>query len=211
MSELLVPKVAVREEIRPRVPLAVVQGPRLLWPSIEYGDQVRANDMDRFPETYKVRERHRAISQGQILGLVAFEEAVLSAEDRVLVLDRHFDETGARALEDALSLSHVWDVRLLTGRVVDEKREELRRVLTDRCNSDRADGRTVDVQWRTSLGRDRFPFLHDRFAIVDGTLWHFGSTVGGSHSGLNAVSGPWSAEATHAVTFFNECWVSHDA
>lgn len=68
---------------------------------------------------------------------------------------------------------------------------------------------------RSNIGRDlkitthhkySFPFLHDRFAIVDDDLWHFGSTVGGGHPGLTAASGPWPASDTRAVEFFDECW-----
>ena len=64
----------------------------------------------------------------------------------------------------------------------------------------------VDVRWSTKLDKHSFPFLHDRFAIVDGALWHFGSNVGGGHPGLTAASGPWSASDTRAVEFFEECW-----
>ena len=86
------------------------------------------------------------------------------------------------------------------------RRKELRKELTDTCNSDRLDGRRVEVQWSSTLDKNSFPFLHDRFAILDGALWHFGSTVGGGHPGLTAVSGPWPAIETRAVAFFDECW-----
>lgn len=33
--------------------------------------------------------------------------------------------------------------------------------------------------------------LHDRFAILDGNLWHFGVSIGGFYGGLHAISGPW--------------------
>ena len=33
--------------------------------------------------------------------------------------------------------------------------------------------------------------LHDRFALFDGNIWHFGASAGGMHAGLNAYSGPW--------------------
>lgn len=130
------------------------------------------------------------------------------AEVHVLVLDHHFDKQGADILGGALILSQVRDVRVLTGwrSLDDSDREELVNVLTESCNEERRDGRQVEVRWRATLSRAGFPFLHDRFAITDGALWHFGATVGGGHSGLTAVSGPWPATETRAVLFFEECW-----
>ena len=105
-------------------------------------------------------------------------------------------------------LSQVGDVRLLTGRgsLADDDRKDLASALTQSCNEGRQDSYQVAVRWRATLSTDDFPFLHDRFAIIDGALWHFGATVGGGHSDLTAVSGPWSATATRAVPFFEECW-----
>lgn len=40
-----------------------------------------------------------------------------------------------------------------------------------------------------------YPFdrsiLHDRFALLDEDLWHFGVSIGGFYGGLHAISGPW--------------------
>ena len=104
--------------------------------------------------------------------------------------------------------SQARDVRLLTGRgrLEDVARTRLANMLTWSCNKDRHDGRQVEIQWRAILDKGRYPFLHDRFAITDGALWHFGATVGGGYSGLTAVSGPWPATETRAVEFFEECW-----
>lgn len=32
---------------------------------------------------------------------------------------------------------------------------------------------------------------HDRFALLDDEIWHFGSTVGGIYPGITAFSGGW--------------------
>ena len=165
-------------------------------------------DATHFPGVDEVNVRRRGIEAGNELGLRAFEEAVEGAEVHVFVLDHHFDKQGADILGGALILSQVRDVRLLTGRgsLADADRKELADALTQSCNEERHDGRQVAVLWRAILDTRRFPFLHDRFAIIDGALWHFGATVGGGYSGLTAVSGPWPATETRAVEFFEECW-----
>ena len=208
MSDRLRPKTAIRRVIPvKRVPAPSI-APQLLWPSIRYGYGIESHDVPHFPCPDNVHARHQAIGRGAELGLRAFEDAVAEAELHVLVLDQHFDKQGADILGGALISSQACDVRLLTGRrrLLPADEVELERMLTESCNEQRYDDLQVEVRWSATLGTDEFPFLHDRFAIIDGALWHFGATVGGGHPSLTAVSGPWSAEETQAVTFFEECW-----
>ena len=142
------------------------------------------------------------------MSLVTFQEAVIQAHRRLLVLDPHFDDAGVKTLKVPLNHSQAGEVRFLTGQSADDTtpwRQDFER----RINADRIDRRDVVVQWR-KLTRTSFPFLHDRFAIVDDALWHFGATVGGGHPRLNAASGPWSAADTRAIEFFAECWRCSD-
>ena len=203
MSKLLQPTTAARDVFPERqLPEPSVE-PQLLWPSIRHG---RQQDLHYFPNMEYVRERYRAPNIDMVLKLVTFEEAVTKAEICILVLDLHFDATGFRSIEDAIPYSEASDIRLLTGRGIEKgKKEQLRIELTQYCNMYR-DTPQREVLWKASLDKHLFPFPHDRFAIVDGALWHFGSTVGGGHSGLTAASGPWSATKTRAKEFFEECW-----
>ena len=210
MSDRLLPATTVHDTIpvrrRPEPPDG--RQPQLLWPSIEYREGIESCDVPRFPAMEEIRERRNRHHQGIVLKLVAFEVAVESALARVLVLDPHFDEVGVKALGPALSRSRASDVRLLTGRsdIDDQDREQWRKTLVHYLNLNRSRPGGVEVRWSTKLDKHRFPFLHDRFAIVDDGLWHFGSTVGGGHSGLTAASGPWPASDTRAVEFLEECW-----
>ncbi|MCY4486025.1 MAG: hypothetical protein OXF11_02785 [Deltaproteobacteria bacterium] len=88
---------------------------------------------------------------------------------------------------------------------------ELKDTLTQFRNMNRSGSDLAEVRWSSTLDRHRFPFLHDRFAIVDGALWHFGATVGGGHPGVTAASGPWSEAETRARHFFEECWSACNA
>lgn len=148
--------------------------------------------------------RREECQKGNAMGLVAFETAVKEAHRRLLVLDPHFDDTGVSALRGALDYSQADEIRFLTGQSADDTtpwHQDLER----RINMNRMGQRDVAVQWR-KLRRNSFPFLHDRFAVVDDALWHFGATVGGGHPGVNAASGPWSADRAKAIDFFDECW-----
>lgn len=208
MNALLRPTNVVRDEfLEQQIPEPSVE-PQLLWSSIRYGQQVENSDLSCFPNMDYIRERYKAPNTGMVLKLVVFEEAVMQAERHILVLDPHFDKIGANVLGPALEFSQVRDVRLLTrrGAVTQTEREQLRKNLTQYCNMNRVETSWVDVRWSATLDNESFPFLHDRFVIVDGTLWHFGSTVGGGHPGLTAASGPWSAKRTRAKEFFEECW-----
>ena len=182
--------------------LAPVEPPRLLWPSIMYTNAgVSSKDAPRFPTEQDVRNRYRESERGNAMRLVAFETAVIEARQRLLVLDPHFDRVGVRALQGALEYSQADEIRFLTGQTADMT--TWRRELELQINQNRTDHRVV--QWR-KLRRKSFPFLHDRFAVVDDALWHFGATIGGGHSGVNAASGPWPAADARAVDFFAECW-----
>ena len=224
MSAQLLPGTTVRDPISVQRFSAPSDEPRLLWPSIRYREGIESHDSSSFPAKEVVYERRRVHvehvhdrgkvhQEGIVLKLVAFQVAIENAVARILVLDRHFDHTGVKVLGPALQYSQAWDVRLLTSRsgIDDQDRERWRRTLAQHRNSTRSEPGGVDIQWRASLDKHRFPFLHDRFAIVDGALWHFGSTVGGGHPGLTAASGPWCASDTRAEEFFEECWRSSNA
>ena len=196
----------------PPPPDALADPPRLLWPSVGYTNQgIGPHDRTSFPEEHDIRLRHN--DKVPQIPLEAFQFAVLLAEVRVLILDPHFDEVGVTAIAPALGANQsVRDVRLLTGTgdTAPQYRKETRRSLRQSINADRTQpGEFVDIGWRAALDKTQYPFLHDRFAIVDGSLWHFGSTVGGGSRGLTAASGPWPAAATRAIDFFNQCWSRH--
>ena len=211
MSDRLLPATTVRDTIPVRrlpEPSDDRQPPQLLWPSIEYRTRIENCDAPRFPAMEQIHERRNMHHGGIVLKMVAFETAIKSALTRVLVLDPHFDGAGVNVLGPALSRSQASDVRLLTSRsdIDDHDRERWRKTLVHYLNLNRSRSGGVEVRWSTKLDRRSFPFLHDRFAIVDDGPWHFGSTVGGGHPGLTAASGPWSASDTRAVEFFEECW-----
>ena len=211
MSGLLDPRTD-NIPITPKADLpAPVGNPGLLWPSIAYGTSMQNCDLPYFPYRNLVIQRYRSEGDILTLGLQSFQSAITQAQVCVLVLDVHFDEVGSRVLGAALEYTRAEDIRLLTGsgKIDEQKRVALNRTLRKLRNMNSVNSPATEVYWTAGLIRRRFPYLHDRFAIVDGGLWHFGSTVGGGSRELSAASGPWPVSETRAKKFFDECWREH--
>jgi hypothetical protein len=99
------------------------------------------------------------------------------------------------------------DVRLLTRAPNTKSLEaQIMEQLKQRAGAINArPGRAIVIQVKFTLARD-FPYMHDRFAIVDDELWHFGATVGGLHTLVNAATRGWRADDHKAVEFFETAW-----
>jgi hypothetical protein len=130
--------------------------------------------------------------------LKPFLNSVRSAQSRVWILDPHFEGTNGYAilrealdpmLENARKTRRPVDVRILTSRL-----PELKRWLAD----ERITPRDIAIK-----GRDGF---HDRYALVDDDLWHFGSTVGGADTLLSSASRGWADHAADFGTLFLNWW-----
>lgn len=46
--------------------------------------------------------------------------------------------------------------------------------------------------------------VHDRFAIMDGEIWHCGASIGGTHPSLNALTHGWKDENNALRNFFRK-------
>jgi hypothetical protein len=196
------------------LPSTMVPGrPKLMWPAGWWNDAEPAPGTDhaRFlaagecAQRADVRRRRASVE---------FIQALRYAE-RLWILDPQFDEDdGAKPLADALVDSSISQLRLQTGSntaaVADEWCNVFRFVLAQQPSVPvpfrRGSPRVPEVEWRTSIKLAGGLPCHDRFAIVDHELWHFGATVGGSHRSLNAFSRGWDAAAHGAVEFFGEIW-----
>jgi hypothetical protein len=124
-----------------------------------------------------------------------FVDSVLAATSRIWILDAHFDGPGGYAiLRDAfeLALEQARDARrALEIHIISGRHRELQVWIA----KERIDTKGIDIK-----GRDGG--FHDRYALVDQDLWHFGSTVGGGHCSLSSVSRGWAHHATDFETLF---------
>ena len=189
---------------------------QILWPTCHgYGDG-GGSDAGAFPSLTAIKARRAACPPE---ALTAFVEAARMAQDRIFILDDFL----FKAQEDQSHQSRYeqilfWlpdglvanDIRFLTKAHGDRAEQDaIRKLFSERIaainqRTPRRAG-AAKIEIRFSLG-SRFPYVHDRFAIIDNELWHFGATVGGLHSLVNAATRGWDAEAHDAVRFFNDAW-----
>jgi hypothetical protein len=202
-----------REEIAP------FPKPKILWPSIEYGRGIQSSSSEQFPSEDRIKTRYENTTLDQeeknalvVYALDEFEYAIMEAVERLWIIDSNFDAFGVASILDAVSSSHVKQIWILTGaKAQKEYRNDwlslLKKARNDRKAKDHTPG---DIQWKIGLSNEKYPYLHDRFAIVDQELWHFGATVGGGHPSLNAASRGWDADKTGAIAFFKNVWFRND-
>ncbi len=195
--------------------------PQILWPtSLGYGHE-GGSDSGTFPSLTAIKARRAACPPE---ALTAFIEAAWIAQDRIFVLDDFLFKPKEKSqskqsryeqilswLPDGLAAN---DIRFLTK--AHENRAEQDAVQKQfnehvAAINQRAPRRAgaAKIEIRFSLG-SKFPYVHDRFAIIDNELWHFGATVGGLHNLVNAATRGWDAEAHDAVRFFNDAWNGDD-
>jgi hypothetical protein len=187
--------------------------PQILWPSAHYYGDNGGSDSSVFPSLTAIKARCGARPPEP---LEAFVETVRDARDRILILDDYlFKPLAGQSQQDRLRQILAWlpvglvanDIRFLTNRHPDQdfiRKQFNERVTEINQRSPRRLG-TAAIDIRFTLGT-AFPYVHDRFAIIDCELWHFGATVGGLHSLVNATSRGWDAHSREAVRFFDEAW-----
>ena len=188
----------------PRTPLKT----EILW-GCESGG---SNHFPRNMETICAR-RHSVAPKP----LEAFRIAVMNAVDRVWVVDEYFlvpegDTSPDGRIKTILDWLHTGlvasDIRILTKKhdEINEVMLELFQIRAGEINASQTRrSKQCSIQVNTRL-TDKFNYIHDRFAIVDDELWHFGATVGGFHKSVNAASRGWSAADSGAIAFFELAW-----
>ncbi|WP_084488310.1 hypothetical protein [Pseudomonas sp. CFII64] len=180
----------------------------ILWGSQDGGSS-------RFPDGMEAVSLRRF--SGDPTPLKAFGRAVSEAVERVWIVDEYFlmpdnkipPKTRINKILEWLHVDLVAsDIRILTKphqeidsdmisefqKRADEINKRPARKLKQCC---------IDV--RTHL-KDRFDYVHDRFAVVDDELWHFGGTAGGFHAKVSAASRGWRASDHGAIEFFELAW-----
>lgn len=190
--------------------------PGIFWPTFNGHGEHGGSDSRKFPTLTAIKARRGAYPPE---ALNAFVEAVREACDRILVLDDFlFKPQKKQSQQSRYDQILSWlsdglianDIRFLTKAPEDSlEQDTIQRQFNERIDAinyrvpRRAGKATIEI--RFTLGSN-FPYVHDRFAIIDNELWHFGATVGGLHSAVNAATRGWSAEEHDAVRFFNDAW-----
>lgn len=148
--------------------------------------------------------------------LQKFGKAVSDAQDRVWIVDEYLliPDSGkpTKRIEQILTWLPLWfaasDIRLLTKQhqeVSDDDLKKFQQRAQEINNQAVRREKECRIELRMHLTKD-CDFIHDRFAIIDDELWHFGGTVGGFHSRVSAASRGWRAADHGAISFFEEIW-----
>ncbi|WP_417441329.1 hypothetical protein [Idiomarina sp.] len=178
----------------------------ILWGSQEGGQSL-------FPTTAAAYERKYS---SDAVPLEKFCHAVANAQERVWMVDEYLlmPDRGnpVERIDKILEWLPLWldasDIRLLTKPHQEISKDDLRRFYNHAMAINSHDVRRTKecrIEVRMHLTKD-CDFVHDRFAIIDDELWHFGGTVGGFHSKVSATSRGWRAEDHGAIRFFEEIW-----
>lgn len=179
----------------------------ILWGSQEGGE-------NSFPTLDEARSRKYS---GNPAPLQKFGNAVADAQERVWIVDDYLliPDSGSPAerIEQILTWLPLWlaasDIRFLTRRTlgVDESvLKKFQQRAQEINNYPARRGKLCSIEIKRHLSDRNCDFIHDRFAIVDDELWHFGATVGGFHAKVSAASRGWRAADHGAIAFFEEIW-----
>ena len=156
------------------------------------------------------------------LALQPFLEALVEAQARIYVLDAFAFDHALPVVAEAMSVTFASDVRVLSKRDTEPRTlllagrdggRSVRSVTLKQAVTAMQDARdealtergTGVVQWRFLDGADQ-EMVHDRFALVDDDLWHWGASVGGLHRGIHAASHGWRTAAPAFEALFLELW-----
>lgn len=136
-----------------------------------------------------------------------FYDSLQKSQSRIWLIDGYLNELDSRKkLESFLDifydkLSYINDIRIFFKS--DTKRDDVIELL-DIYNTELVENINKEIKYRFF----DYKYIHDRFAIIDDKLWHFGSDVGSSSRCLNATSYGWDAEYFKAINFFTDLWNS---
>jgi len=189
--------------------------PAIYWPTAAgFGDSPdNSADSRRFPTLAAMNARRGA---DPVAPLNAFIDAVAAAQERVFILDGYlFKPNGDRPLQPRIDQILDWlpitleanDVRLLTSSIgAPADKADITQQLCARASEVNSLTRyrlgTIQIEVKFTL-----QYVHDRFAIIDDELWHFGATVGGLHNEVNAASRGWNVDDHNAIQFFETAWL----
>lgn len=205
----MLPPVLQIEEAPPPKPASGFV-PMLKWPSFD-SSYLRV-DLARFPSRDEETFRYGV---GEFGGWSEdFMSAIRSARSRIWLIDGFLLKTDERAassftkvFDRVLSQTVAQDIRLLTSNK-DGHQEQigyLRELQDTRRAPPRNEAFTIEVRFVRG-GRSSARLPHDRFALIDDELWHWGANVGGTHHEINAFSRGWSAHDTLAPEYFERLW-----
>lgn len=134
-----------------------------------------------------------------------FKNALNNAHKRIWLIDGYLSTPNYRFKFEELivllsrRMCYLDDVRIFFDK--DKNQSDIQELL-DLYNEELISKRLPEIKCKFFTN---YP-IHDRFAIIDDVLWHFGSDVGSTNKSIHATSYGWNAVSLKAVKFFEEFW-----
>lgn len=194
----------------------------ILW-AVQQGcnfDNTINKDSSCFPKFEAILQRNSMQKSAHPLN--SFGKAISNAYDRIWIIDPYFLKPDKGTQNERIDIIIDWliqpdmlasDIKILTanhGNTEKEKNDILEKfkefealINHERLKSKNGNGCNIEILFTLTKN---FNYIHDRFAIIDNELWHFGATVGGFHSSVNAATRGWSASDHGAIVFFELVW-----
>ena len=211
---IMLPPILKIEEAPPPKPTRNFK-PELKWPSLD--SSYSMIDLGRFPAVCEEVLRYSCGEFG--VWSEGFESAVRNARSHVWLIDSFLlkvDQNAKSTFYDVFNLvlrnTAAQDIRLLTSNKSGHQKQisDLYTLQEERRAAPRYEAFTIKVRLvRGKKGQSRLP--HDRFALIDDELWHWGANVGGTHHEVNAYSRGWPVCETRAKEYFERLWNSVEA
>lgn len=168
------------------------ENPQLFWPMFEfYRETLTAEDSPLFPGIQSVKISLGVVNKyKESASFFSFKESVFWYEllmgcREAFIIDKFFSvETFKRLLDcwDKAKPKRLRRLYIFCEREIKELcviRKEKRLLIEKNLRA--------EIEIYNASGVD----IHDRFALLDNKLWHFGSSVCGVESHLTAFSGGW--------------------
>ncbi|HIF9401338.1 TPA: hypothetical protein ACX6RY_001288 [Photobacterium damselae] len=185
-------------------PVTIQLKPELIWPSIcEKG--LTSNDMRKIPTEAQIFNKHGQWTRNEkLFESIEFWESATKAEE-IRIIDPHLDIHAIKSIRELLYIAtEIKTLKILISS--NALSGDIQSVFEDLCTHLKDNGCKGSLELKQSLDSNKYPYLHDRFAVVDGELWHFGATVGGLHHSLNAFSRGWDDNDHNFKNFFEDVW-----
>lgn len=168
------------------------------------------DDFMSFKNYYDFRSKQNLVSP-------EFLKSLEQSKDRVWFLDGYLinnyitNETKkgknvvVQILDSIVSNSHGIEVKFFLRKVEGSKKiEQVFKEKNDLIIELHNNQVNTEIKYKY-ITKD-FKQIHDRFAVIDNQLWHFGSDIGSSLPDFHATSFGWDAEELQVDKFFKELW-----
>lgn len=139
--------------------------------------------------------------------LQPFIEALKATQRSIKILDQYLFKEPEQSIALFRYVKHTVPIKILMG---SPKGKAYIRDVLKKFNDGRdvGKGKGIPAEAEIRFWRGCHNYIHDRYAVIDDDLWHFGYTVGIHSTKLSSLSHGWPA--AKAEQLFDELWEHHD-